>query len=189
MDYKNALLGVASLLALTAGMQDPAGASVQRADKVTQAVQPGRASGLQSEVFLDLLMRTNGGLSADAIENAMADMFSNPTREQIQNAPELLRDLAGLGLGAEGIQRLRDVLGEIVSSAENLDDELRLSVVAQLNAEVTPFVLAQARRRACTPAQLRNPRLRTHCDPAELGQTGQPQRDPGEVGQLGGGYR
>src|SRR5215208_7070987 len=141
MDYKNALLGgVAGLLALTAGVQDPANASTQRAEKLTQTAQLQRSiGGVESEAFLDLLMRTNGGISTDAIENALGDMFSNASSEQIQSAPGLLRDVAGLGLGAEGIQRLRDVLGEIVSSTENLDDDLRASVLAQLNAEVTPF--------------------------------------------------
>jgi hypothetical protein len=189
MDYKNALLGgVAGLLALTAGMQEPANAAIQRPDTLTQTVQSRSVGGGQSEAFLDLLMRTNGSLSSDAIEDALADMYSNPSREQIQNAPELLRDFAALGLGAEGIQRLRNVLGDIVSSVESLDDEFRASVVAQLNADVTPFVLAQTRR-ACTAAQLRNPRLRAMCDPEEVGQTGQPPRDPNQVGQVGGGYR
>jgi hypothetical protein len=191
MDYKNALLGgVAGLLALTAGMQEPANAAIQRPDTLTQTVQSRSVGGGQSEAFLDLLMRTNGSLSSDAIEDALAEMYSNPSREQVQNAPGLLRDFAGLGFGAEGIQRLRDVLGDIVSSAENLDAELRASVVAQLDSEVTPFVFAQARRRDCTPAQLRDPRRRAECDPAEVGAT---PRDPREIGQsgpgVGGGYR
>ena len=188
MGYKKTLLGVASLVALTAGMQEPANASPQRAD---QAAQP-RATvrTVESEAFLDLLMRSQGRLSSDAIESAIVEAFSNPTPDQIQNAPELLRDFVALGLTAEGIQRLRDVLGEIVSSAENLDDALRTSVISELNSEVTPFVLAQARRRACTKAQLRNPKLRSQCDPKEVGQT----RSPREVGQtgapgVGGGYQ
>jgi len=193
MDYKKALLGVASLLALTAGMQDPASARDIRfrfADDTQAAPAQKSIGGVQSEVLLDLLMRTNGALSTDAIENALVDMFSNPSREQIESTPELLRDFAGLGLSAEGIQRLRDVLGEIVASAEHLDDTLRTSVVTQLNSEMKSFVFAQARRKACTPAQLRNPRLRAECDPGEVGQTrGRNPNEIGQVGQLGGGYR
>jgi hypothetical protein len=195
MDYKNALLGVASLLALTAGMQDPAAALNQRPEKFAQTPQPQRAvRGVQSEAFLDLLMRTNGDLSMEALEGALVDAFSNPSPEQIQNAPEMLRDFVALGLSSDGIQRLRDVLREIVSLAENVELDLRASVVAQLDSDVTPFVLAQARKRACTAAELRNPRLRSECrDPNEVGQTRPPSRDPGETGQVGpgggGGYQ
>lgn len=187
MDYKNTLLGLTSLLALTAGTQYSADASIQRPDNVAQTVQARSGGSVQSQALFDDLIQTKGGLTSDTMEHAIADMFSNPSREQIQNAPELLRDFAGLGLGAEAIQRLRNVLSDIVSSAENLDDELRASVVAQLNSQITPFVLAQARRGACTPAQLRNPRLRAECDP-EVGQT-QQRRDPDEVGPGGGGYQ
>lgn len=165
MEYKKALLGAASILALTAAVENPADASIARnaSQESAKSVRTAEvAPDLYSDPLFDLLARTNGSTAADVVEKAIVDMFGNAGAEKVTAFPEFLASLATLGAGSDAMERARETLIGIVASVE-LGDEPRQSLIARLEGGAQPVVLAQDRRR----------------------------RDPdttGQVGPGGGGY-
>jgi hypothetical protein len=191
VEYKKTLLGAASILALTAAASAPADAAASRHED-QQNVRSTRVAqvpaDLASDPLFDLLARTNGAVTAEAIEKAIPQMFSNATAEQLLNIPEFLSNIATLGASASTMERAKEALMAVVGSAE-LTDEYRDSILNRLEAGVRPVQLAQR----CDPrtGRLRNGR----CEPLSTGNTrnnnntNNNQRDPGTTGQVGGGYQ
>ncbi len=172
MDYKKAVLGAASVLALTAGIQQSADASLPRTDKPVVAITAARVlASINVDPLFDLIKRTKGSLTGESIENALTKMFGIPSREQIEGFPNLLAGIVNLGVTSETAERSKNLLVAIVDSASTIDENLRVLVINQLEAGDAPIVLAESRR--C----LQDPRA-AGCS-----------RDPDVVGQVGGGYR
>lgn len=165
VEYKKALLGAASILALTAAVDNTAEASIARntPQESAKSVRTAEvAPDLYSDPLFDLLARTNGSTSADVVEKAITDMFGNASPEKVAAFPEFLTSLATIGAGSDAVARAKETLIGIVASAE-LGDETRQSLIDRLEAGAQPVVLAQDRRRR---------------DPDTTGQVGPP----------GGGY-
>jgi hypothetical protein len=144
MDYRKALLSAASVLALTAGIQEPASASIptpERAAKLTDSAKP--VPSLASDATFDFVMRTNGNFSADAVENALIDMFSNPSHEQIESLPEFLQAISTLGLAPKAMERAKDTLILVVSASE-LDESTRHAIENRLESDLKPVKLADS---------------------------------------------
>ena len=140
MDYRKAILGAASVLALITGAQGPANASIDPGNGPEGSVTSASiAAGAQSDPLFDFIMLSNGG---ETIENAIQGVFGNASREQIQNFPQFLGGLATLGLPAEAVAKSKDALIEIVYAAATLDDDMRVAVVAQLEEAPKPIQLA-----------------------------------------------
>jgi hypothetical protein len=139
MDYRKALFSAASVLALTAAAGLPAGASTGQ----TNSPQ-GEPAGLLSQAvnedpLFELVRRTNGDFSAEAIEGAIVQMFDNPSAEQVQAFPQFLTGIAGLGVTSDALALAKDLLIAIAGDND--------AVVAQLNSGPAAVHLAQYRPR------------------------------------------
>jgi hypothetical protein len=187
VEYKKTLLGAASILALTAAASVPADAAASIQQDQQQNARSARVAevpaNLASDPLFDLLARTNGSVTAEAVEGAIQQMFANPTPDQLRNFPEFLRSIATLGASAGTLDRAKDALSKIVASAE-MSDATRDSILGDLQAGMRPVQFAQTTRRNCNPRTgvWRNGR----CEPLSTGNTGQP-RDPATTGQVPGG--
>src|SRR5215470_8979005 len=172
MDYKKALLGAASVLALTAGIQTSADASIPPPDKPAATESAGRiGSAVSADVLFDLTMRLKGDFSAQSVEHALIDMFAQASHEQIESFPEVLASVTTLGMTSEALQRAKGVLIGIAASASGLDSNVRDEIIAQLESEPRPMRLAERKRR----------------DPDRTGSIGSNgARDPGTTGAIGG---
>jgi hypothetical protein len=173
-NHKKLLVGAASVLALAAAGQTSAQASVPSFDKPVAAAQPATgflASGTYSDPLFDLILRTKGDLASAAVENTLMEMFSNASRDKIESLPQLLSDIMALGVAPETTARIRNILVEIADSYSAIDEDIRESVIAQLNTEAGLIQVA------VTNEKRRRPR-----DPDVIGQTG------GGGGGGGGGY-
>ena len=165
VEYKKALLGAASILALTAAVENPAEASISRGapQESTKTVRMAEvASDLYSDPLFELLARTNGSVTGDVLENAISEMFSNPSVEKVSGFPEFLSGIATLGAAPDAMERAKETLIAIIA-ASDLNDEARDALIARMEASTRPVLLAQVNRR----------------------------RDPdttGQVGPGGGGY-
>jgi hypothetical protein len=169
VEYKKALLGAASILALTAAVETPADASVER-QQDQQVVRSSRAevaADIASDPLFELLSRTNGSVTEEAIEGAIQQIFAAPSSEQLRKLPEFLNGIATLGASANTLERAKEALLAVVASAD-INDATRESLNSRLESGTRPVQLAQVRRR----------------DPQSTGTTG---RDPGTTGQVGGG--
>jgi len=149
MDFKKAMLGAASVLALTAGVQQTAQAAGTPDDFATKAQTDGAASSAASEFALseadflfNLVARTQGSLTTDAIGTALEEMFQDATYEQVAQFPGVLASLSTL-VSADALVAARDVLATLVLNSSSIDSELRESVRAKLDAEFAPIVLAK----------------------------------------------
>lgn len=186
MEFRKSLLKAASVLALTAAAgQNSADAAISPVDPAA-ATKPTVASVTHADPLFALMERTNGSLAAGPVENALRDMYSDPSPAQTEGIPNLLMSLAGLGASSDVLSKSRDVLIELISENSKLDESLRDSVLTDLEESVSGFKLAQAQRRLrpCTREELQDSRRRGRiCDPDEVGQTR--QRDQGETGQVG----
>jgi hypothetical protein len=175
MDIKKALLGAASVLALTAAAGQPAEAattadpSEESASKVTTT---------EADLLFELLSRTQGSLSADSIEDALPKMFANASLEKIERLPALYRDVISLGVNPETVERLREVLTRLVSTFV-AEEALQRSVIEQLGLAQASITLAQNRMLCSTDPS--SPNYDPNCPP--LGTPGA----PGTPGHLGGG--
>jgi hypothetical protein len=186
---KKIFLGAASILALTAAAGTPADATISRPQD-QQNVHSTRVAevpaDLTSDPLFDLLARTNGSLTAEAIEKAIPQLFAHPTADQLRNMPEFLSSIASLGASATTMDRGKEALMGVVASAE-LTEEFRDSIRKRLEAGLRPLQLAQRKR--CDPrtGRLRNGR----CEPLSTGSTRRGNdREPGTTGQVsGGGYQ
>jgi hypothetical protein len=173
-NHKKLLVGAASVLALAAAGQTSAHASVPSFDKPVAAAQPATgflASGTYSDPLFDLILRTKGDLASATVENTLMEMFSNASRDKIESLPQLLSDIMALGVAPETTARIRSTLVEIADSHSAIDEDVRESVIAQLNTEAGVIQIA------VTNEKRRRPR-----DPDVVGQTG------GGGGGGGGGY-
>jgi hypothetical protein len=141
---------------------------------------------LTSDPLFDLLARTNGSVTAEAIEQAIPQMFARATVDQLRNIPEFLNTVATLGASKSTMERAKRALMGVVGSAE-LTDELKDGILNRLEAGLRPVQLAQRTR--CDPrtGRMRNGR----CEPLSTGTTNENNqgRDPGSTGQIGGGYQ
>jgi hypothetical protein len=192
VEYKKTLLGAASILALTAATSTPADATLSR-QQDQQNVHTTRVAevpaDLTTDPLFDLLARTNGSVTAEAIEKAIPQMFGNATAEQLRNVPEFLSSIATLGASTATLDRAKEALAAVVGSAE-LTDEFKDVILSRLQAGLRPVQLAQRQR--CDPrtGRLRNGR----CEPLSTGSTrdnnnNNQGREPGTTGQIGGGYQ
>ena len=146
MDYKKALLGAASVLALTAGVQGYANASIPAPDKHVKASDARRLTpSTASDAVIDFVMRTKGKFSAAKIEHTLAEMFANPSHEQIESFPEFLASISTLGLTSEASTRAREMLIGLAASAPSIDETARHALLARLNVDPRPIMLAERR--------------------------------------------
>jgi len=169
-NYKKALVGAASVLALAAAGSS-ANASIPRFDKPVEANAPAAgmlSSGTYSDPLFDLILRTKGDLSGEATETTLIEMFSGASPAQVEHLPQLLADVMALGVTPDAVARIKNALIDVVSSNSSIEDGVRELVIAQLGAETKLIQVAQANERR------RRPR-----DPDIVGQTA-----PGG----GGGY-
>jgi hypothetical protein len=178
MEYRKSLIGAASILALSVGMSQGANASTTQ--QTSGEVQVPQARDLTSASFsdplLELIVRTQGAFTEDAVRSALTSMYADPARTDIRQIPDLLNNIAALGLAPNVIEASKQTLVDIVSYAE-ADEQLKAGIVAQLENGAGIVQLAQ---RSTQEEILRR---RGRRDPAAVGQT----RDPGVVGQVGGG--
>jgi endosialidase-like protein len=181
--FRKALLGAASLLALTASGQKSADAAISPADtfKDKDTVDTGAKSAAfagyaaYADPIYDLMKRTNGSLEPQAVESALREMLAIPSPAQVEEIPTLLASLSGLGAPSNVIARSRDVLIELVSKAPNISGDVIDTALSELQ-QGQPGVFKMA---AVDDKHKRRRRRR----PDELGDTG--QRQPGEIGQTG----
>jgi hypothetical protein len=183
---QKSLLGMASLLALTAG-QKSAEAALAPSDigKTSSATALTGYSAYADPLF-ELMKRTNGSFKPQVIEAALRDMLADPSPAQVEAAPALLDGLAGLGAPSDLVGKSRDVIIELVSKAANINDELKETTESKLK-EAGPgtYKLAQTAPGSphFNPHHERRPkkieRLRR---PPEVGQT----PIPAEIGQTSG---
>jgi hypothetical protein len=172
MEYRKSLIGAASILALSVGS---ANASI--AQQPSGDVQVPQARDLTSASFsdplLELIVRTQGAFTEDTVRSALASMYADPARTDIQQIPDLLNNLATLGLAPNVIEASKQTLIDIVSYAE-ADEMLKAGIVAQLENGIGMVQLADGQEEIL--------RRRGRRDPV-IGQT----RDPNVIGQVGGG--
>ena len=163
------------MLALSVGINQNANASVpQTLGDVKAPIARDVSSASLSDPLLELIVRTQGAFTEEAVQSALISMFADPAQIDIQRMPELLNNIATLGIAPNVLQVSKQTLVDIVSSAE-ADELLKADVVAQLENGAGVFQLAQ---------QEEILRRRGRRDPSVVGQT---PRDPGVVGQVGGG--
>jgi len=181
MEYRKGLIGAASILALSVGMNQSANASVSLPSSEVK-VPLGRdlTSAALSDPLLDLIVRTQGAFTEEAIQSALTSMYADPAKVDISRVPELLDNIGTLGIARNVLEVSKQTLMEIVSSAE-ADEVLKMDVLARLESGAGFIELAQTQEEIL--------RRRGRRDPNSVGQT----RDPGEVGQVGppaggGGY-
>jgi hypothetical protein len=106
-------------------------------------------------------------------------MYADATQADIDRLPELLNNIATLGIAPNVFEVSKQTLMDIISSAA-MDDLAKEQIVAQLEHGAGLIQLAQSRT-----TQEEILRRRGRRDPAQVGQT----REPGSVGQIGpGGY-
>jgi hypothetical protein len=158
-----------------------------------QSIQSARvaevSADLTSDPLFDLLARTNGSVTAEAIEQAIPQMFARATVDQLRNIPEFLNTVATLGASKSTMERAKTALMGVVAAAD-LTDEFKDGILNRLEAGLRPVQLAQRTR--CDPrtGRMRNGR----CEPLSTGTTNDNNnnnqgRDPGSTGQIGGGYQ
>ena len=178
MEYRKSLIGAASILALSIGMSQNADASVAPAlGEVNVPLARDITSDYLADPLLELIVRTQGSFTEEAIRSALTSMYADATQAEIDRLPELLNNIATLGIAPNVFEVSKQTLIDIVSSAA-MDDLAQKQLVAQLEHGTGLIQLAQSR----TP-QEEILRRRGRRDPAQVGQT----RDPGAVGQIGGG--
>src|SRR5258706_9163933 len=137
MNYKNAILGAASVLAILAG-SSAANASVTP-DSTAAATQTATA-GHQSDPLFAVIALTKQG---DDAGTAVSNVFEHASAEQIGNFPLVLAGLNAMGLSKHDLDESKVALMEIVNNSSAIDDQTRADVTAALNAEVKQIQLAQ----------------------------------------------
>jgi hypothetical protein len=177
MEYRKSLIGAASILALSVGMNQSASASVaQPRGEVQVPLARDLTSASFSDPLLELIVRTQGAFTEEAVRSALTSMYADPAQTNIEQIPELLNNIAALGLAPNVFEASKQTLVDIVSSAD-ANEVAKAEVVAQLENGVGLIQLAQ---------QEEILRRRGRRDPNVVGQTDSP-RDPTVVGQVGGG--
>lgn len=134
--FQKSLLGMASLLALTAG-QKSAEAALPPGDKGAATKVNVAAYSAYADPLFDLMKRTNGSLKPQAVERALRQMLANPSTAQIESTPTLLAGLAGLGAPSDTVTKSKDVLIQLVSKADNIADEVREAAESKLRQTTT----------------------------------------------------
>jgi len=178
MEYRKSLIGAASILALSIGMSQNADASVAPAlGEVNVPLARDITSDYLADPLLELMVRTQGSFTEEAIRSALTSMYADATQAEMDRLPELLNNIATLGIAPNLFEVSKQTLIDIVSSAA-MDDLAQEQLVAQLEHGTGLIQLAQSRT-----TQEEILRRRGRRDPAQVGQT----RDPGSVGQIGGG--
>jgi hypothetical protein len=176
MEYRKSLIGAASVLALAVGMNQSADASALQPPGVVKApIARDMTSGSLSDPLLELIVRTQGTFTEEAVQAALTSMYADPAQIDIARIPDLLNNIAALGIAPNVFEASKQTLVDIVSSAE-ADELLKADVVAQLENGAGFIQLAQTTQEEIL-------RRRGRRDPAVVGQT----RDPGVTGQVGGG--
>jgi hypothetical protein len=172
MEYRKSLIGAASILALSVGS---ANASITQPSGEVQVPQAQDLTAASfSDPLLELIVRTQGAFTEEAVRSALASMYADPAQIDLQQIPDLLNNLATLGLAPNVIEASKQTLVDIVSSAE-ADELLKADIVARLENGIGIVQLADGQAEIL--------RRRGRRDPV----VGQTQRDPTVVGQVGGG--
>jgi hypothetical protein len=181
MEYRKSLIGAASILALSVGMNQGANASVpQPLSEAKVPLARDITSAALSDPLLDLIVRTQGTFTEETVQSALRSMYAEPAQTDIERIPELLSNIATLGIAPNVFQLSKQTLVDIVASAQ-ADEVVKADVVAQLENGAGLIQLAQSQEEIL--------RRRGRRDPNEIGQVG---RDPNVIGQVpgnpGGGY-
>jgi hypothetical protein len=166
MEYRKGLIGAASILALSVGMNQSASASVSLPSSEVK-VPLGRdvTSASLADPLLDLIVRTQGSFTEDAIQSALTSMYADPSQVDVARIPELLNNIAALGISRDVLEVSKQTLIDIVSSAK-ADDAMKADVLAQLEGDAGSIQLAQSQEEIL--------RRRGRRDPGEVGQVGPP---------------
>jgi len=176
MEYRKSLIGAASVLGLAVGMNQSADASALQPPGVVKApIARDMTSGSLSDPLLELIVRTQGTFTEETVQAALTSMYADPAQIDIARIPDLLNNIAALGIAPNVFEASKQTLVDIVSSAE-ADELLKADVVAQLENGAGLIQLAQTTQEEIL-------RRRGRRDPSVIGQT----RDPGVTGQVGGG--
>jgi len=80
--------------------------------------------------LIELMMRTDGSLSADALDRELRVMFAPVTPERLEQVPALLHGLRGLGLSRDLRDEVEATLIEILANAEPALDDAQIEVLA-----------------------------------------------------------
>ena len=129
MEYRKSFSGVASILAVSnqradAWLSQPPGEmKVPLARDITSASL--------ADPLLELIVRTQGSFTEQAVRSALTSMYADPAQTEIDRMPALLNNIASLGMAPKVFQVFKQTLVDIVSSAA-LDDVAKERVVAQL---------------------------------------------------------
>lgn len=129
MEYRKSFSGVASILAVSnqradASLSQPLGEmKVPLARDITSASL--------ADPLLELIVRTQGSFTEQAVRSALTSMYADPAQTEIDRMPALLNNIASLGMAPKVFQVFKQTLVDIVSSAA-LDDVAKEQVVAQL---------------------------------------------------------
>ena len=181
MEYRKSLIGAASILALSVGINQNADASVsQPLGEVKVPLARDITAASLADPLLELIVRTKGSFTEDAVRSALNSIYADPVKIEIDRMPELLNNIAALGVALNVFEVSKQTLVDIVSSAA-VDELVKAQVLGQLEHGAGLIQLAQNK-----PTQEEILRRRGRRDPAEVGQTTTP-RSPGSVGQVGGG--
>ena len=190
MEYRKSLIGAASILALSVGMNQAANAALSQPASETKApMARDLTSAVLDDPLLELIVRTQGTFTEETVRSTLASMYSQAGELDVELMPELLANIANLGVPSNVVAAAKAVLIDIVSAAE-ASEMLKADVLAQLEIGDSLIQLAQSTqssRQRC----VKDPntgRLRcTKRDPREVGQTRERGRSPSEIGQVGGG--
>src|SRR5690242_9641443 len=134
MEYRKTLIGAASILALSVGLNQVAEAAAPQ-QQAEAKIPVGRdvTSASLADPLLELISRTQGSFTEEAVQSALTSMYGDASEDQIRRMPELLNNIAGLGLGSSVLEVSRQTLIDIAVSADSaVDEALRADVVAQL---------------------------------------------------------
>jgi hypothetical protein len=146
--YRKALLGAAGLIALTASGQKPADAAVppDEANKILEkaaAVSAGHQA--YGDPLFELMARTKGSFEQSAVDSALTEMLANPSPEQVEQIPNLIAGLSGLGASSDVVAKSRNLLVQLVSNAANISDDVKEATLTELQQEqADTFQPAQA---------------------------------------------
>jgi len=129
MDYRKSFSGVASILAVSNQRADASFAQPLGEIKVPLARDITSAS--LADPLLELIVRTQGSFTEQAVRSALTSMYADPAQTEIDRMPALLNNVASLGMAPKVFQVFKQTLVDIVSSAA-LDGVAKEQVVAQL---------------------------------------------------------
>ena len=164
--FRKALLGAASLIALTATGQKSADAAISPSDPNGTGDQHTASNfPAYADPLFEFMTRTNGTFDRQAIESALREMFTDPSPAQINLLPTLLLNLHELGASPNIIALSRELMVELVSKSSKITH-------TEMETALDELELAQPGVFKLAAADDDKRRRRRRRDPEEVGQVG-----------------